>query len=210
MDSATASRVQRSRRSRQWVLWGVLLIGLSYTILYTLLPDNAPIAFLLFAPGFLSVAILIGAGFSLEQCYLCAAPMSRGGLALLGGSLIFMPLVWFTGRWAGWRWTDALIYAPASAVSQELFFRAALLPVLLAAFKSRPSLGNLTHAVLFALWHLPKASATAPLGGVVGVVIVTFLCGILWGSQVRRDGTVFWLMGYHAMILVVNSLLTWG
>jgi hypothetical protein len=210
MSDPSASRVQLPQRSRRWALRGVLVIGLGYTTLYTLLPDNAPIALLLFPPGVLSVMVLIRAGFSLEECYLRAAPISIGGLALLAGSLLLMPLVWFTGRWAGWRWLDALVYAPASGVSQELFFRAALLPVLLAAFKSRPFLGNLAHAALFALWHIPKAATTAPLGGVVGVVVVTFLCGILWGSQVRRDGTVLWLMGYHTMILVVNSLLTWG
>ena len=210
MDRPRAPRIEQSHFQLRAALWGVLLIWLGYTVLYTLCPDDGPAALLEFLPGVLAVGILFAAGFSRKDCFLRCAPLSGAGLAWLGASLLFMPLIWLTGRWTGWDSRVALIYAPASGVSQELFFRAALLPVLLAAFKGRPLLANLTHALLFALWHVPKAALTAPLGGVIGVVMVTFMCGLLWAKQVQRDGTVLWVMWYHSLILIGNSFFTWG
>ena len=189
---------------------GVLLLWLLYTLLYTRNADNQPGAFLEFVPGILAVALLRAAGLGWQDCYLRKAKLSRAGLGLLAASFVFVPLMLLTGRWTGGSWLAALVYAPASGVSQELFFRAALLPVLMAAFKGRPNLALAVHALLFVAWHIPKAFlAAAPLGGLIGISVVTFLCGLLWGKQVQRDGTVFWLMGYHSLILVINSFFTW-
>ena len=210
MSTSINPEVSKPRLSLRSALWVILLIWLAYTILYTLNSDNAPSAFLEFLPGILGVATLAAAGFSIEACHLRLAPISKTGLILLGASLLLMPMVWFTGSWIGWDWTAALVYAPASGISQELFFRATLLPICLATFKTKPFLAVLLHALLFAAWHIPKASMTAPLGGVIGVVLVTFACGLLWGEQVRRDRTVVWLMGVHSLILIINSFLTWG
>jgi membrane protease YdiL (CAAX protease family) len=190
-------------------MWIILLIWLAYTILYTLHPSDALAALLELVPGVLAVTLLVVAGLPLQECYLRPAPISRTGLVLLAVSLLFMPCIWLTGRWTGWNGMAALVYAPASGIAQELFFRAALLPVLLVTFKQKPLLALLLHSLLFALWHVPNAYRTAPLWGVIGVVGVTFVCGLLWGKQVQRDRTVIWLMGYHSLLLIANSFFTW-
>jgi membrane protease YdiL (CAAX protease family) len=69
----------------------------------------------------------------------------------------------------------------------------------------------LIQSMLFAVWHIPNAyMGGAPVVGVIAVVVVTFLCGLLWSSQVQRDGTVIWVMMYHTLLLMINSLFTWG
>jgi len=207
---STPPRIRKPLISLQSAMWGILAIWLAYTILYTLHPSDTLAAFLEFVPGGLAVITLVAAGFSLEDCYLQMTLISKTGLMLLGASLLFMPFIYLTGHWTGWNWMAALIYAPASGISQELFFRAALLPVLLTTFKAKPTLALLIHSLLFALWHFPKVYMTAPLGGVIGVVGVTFMCGLLWGKQVQHDRTVVWLMGYHSLLLITNSFFTWG
>jgi len=210
MSTSTTPKIRKPLLSLRSAMWNILLIWLAYTILYTLHPSDALAAFLEFVPGVLAVTTLVAAGLSLQECYLRTAPISRTGLMLLAASLLFMPFIWFTGRWTGWNRMAALVYAPASGISQELFFRAALLPVLLATFKTKPFLAILIHSLFFTLWHVPKAYMTAPLGGVIGVVVVTFVCGLLWGKQVQRDRTVVWLIGYHSILLIINSFFTWG
>jgi len=195
--------------SSRSALWIVLVIWAAYTVLYTLHPSDALAAVLEFVPGVLGVITLLAAGLSLQECHLRTGPISRTGLMLLGGSALVAPIMWLTGRWTGWNAAAALIYAPASGISQELFFRAALLPAFLAIVKARPFRATVVHALLFGLWHVPTAVMTAPVGGVIAVSVVTFACGLLWGEQVRCDGTVVWLMGYHTLLLIGNSFFTW-
>jgi len=47
-------------------------------------------------------------------------------------------------------------------------------------------------------------------GGVIGMAVVTFISGWLWEKQVQRDRTIVWLVGYHSMLLIINSFFTWG
>ncbi|MDL1943602.1 CPBP family intramembrane metalloprotease [Chloroflexi bacterium CFX2] len=207
-----SSRVPFSHRpplTLRSATWIILLLWLVYTILYTLHPSDAPAVFLEFVPGVLAVAALLAAGISRQECYLRIAPISRTGLKLLAVSFLFVPIILLTGHWRGWNGPSVLVYALASGISQELFFRAALLPLLLAKFKSKPFLAISIHSLFFALWHAPKAYMTAPLGGLIGVVAVTFINGLLWARQVERDRTVVWLMGYHSILLFINSFFTW-
>lgn len=206
---STPTNIRKPLLSLRSAMWSILLIWLAYTILYTLHPSDLLAAVLEFIPGVLSVTTLVAAGLSLQECYLQMAPASRTGLLLLAASVLFMPFVWFTGRWTGWNGLATLVYAPASGISQELFFRSALLPVFLATFKRKQSLAIIVHSLFFALWHVPRAYMTAPPGGVIGVVAVTFACGLLWGKHVQHDRTVVWLMGYHSLLLIVNSFFTW-
>jgi hypothetical protein len=210
MSISTTPPIRKSLLSLRVAKWCILLLWLVYTLLYNLHPSDTLASVLEFVPGALAVGILVMSGFSLQKCYLRRAAISWPGLGLLAVSLLFMPFIWLTGRWTGWNWMDALLYAPASGISQELFFRAALLPILTASFKTKPFRAVVIQSVLFALWHVPKAYLTAPLGGTIGVIIVTFVCGILWGKQVQRDGTVIWLAGYHSLLLISNSFFTWG
>jgi hypothetical protein len=190
--------------------WIVLFLWLIYTVLYTIHPSDIAAAVLEFALGVIALGALLAAGFQRRDCFLRYAKLSRKGLAWLALSASFMPLIWYTGCWTGWDWMAGLLYAPAGGISQELFFRAALLPLLLRAFKTNPLLALALHAFLFSLWHMPKVLLTAPLGGAIGVSLVTFVCGMLWGKQVQKDKTVVWIVVYHSSLLIVNSLFAWG
>jgi len=96
-------------------------------------------------------------------------------------------------------------YAPASGISQELFFRAALLPAIVVTFKKRPILALVLHSLLFGLWHIGPLFVGAPLWAVVAIKFVPFLSGIGWGWQVQRDKTVVWAMVQHTLIWIVGS-----
>jgi len=210
--SVTTTKIPKTRKpllSCHSAMWSILLLWVAYTIISTLHPSDVLAAVIEFFPGILSVIILVAAGFSIQECYLRVAPISKTGMKLLAVSLLFFPFILLTGYWTGWNQTAALIYAPASGISQELFFRAALLPVLLVIFKAKPSLAIFIHSLLFALWHVPTAYMTAPLGGLIGIVVVTFVCGLLWGKQVQLDRTVIWLMGCHSILLFIMSFFTW-
>ena len=211
MSVSTNPRIQKPFLSRHAALVIILFLWVVYTVVYCLHPGDPLAAVLEIIPGILAVSTLVAAGFQRETYYLHIAPISKAGAALLAASIIFMPAVWLTGRWTGWNWVAGLIFAPASAISQELFFRSALLSILVATIKKKPFYAILVQSTLFALWHVPKAfMGGAPLIGIIAVVVVTFLCGLLWSSQVQRDGTIIWVMIYHSVLLMVNSLLTWG
>lgn len=77
--------------------------------------------------------------------------------------------------WQGWSWRAALVYAPASGISQELFFRAALLPALQMVLQRRAGLALLLHAVLFGLWHIGPLFVGAPIWAVIAVMLITRL-----------------------------------
>jgi membrane protease YdiL (CAAX protease family) len=108
------------------------------------------------------------------------------------------------GAWRGWSWLAALVYAPASGASQELYFRAALLPAVQALLKDRPSAALGLHAVLFGLWHIGPLFMGAPIGAVIAIMLVPLLCGLGWGWQVQRDRTVLWAMVQHSLIWVIG------
>ena len=94
--------------------------------------------------------------------------------------------------------------APASGVSQELFFRSALLPATQLLLKGRPGLALLLHSLLFGLWHIAPLFLGAPIWAVIAVMLVPFLSGIGWGWQVRQDRTVVWAMLQHSLIWVIG------
>ncbi|MEW6226538.1 MAG: CPBP family intramembrane glutamic endopeptidase [Bacillota bacterium] len=187
-----------------------ILLWLAYTAIYTFPASEATAALIQFIPGILGIAIVIMAGLKREDCYLRAAQISRSGAAVLAAaSVIFIPIL-ATGRFTGWNWLSGLVYAPASGIAQELFFRATLLPAFMAIFKGKRWLALSLHSLLFALWHVPVAFMEAPLAGAMAVTVVTFLAGIAWGWQVQRDRTVVWAMAHHVLGLVIMSLFTWG
>jgi membrane protease YdiL (CAAX protease family) len=137
--------METANEARHWpthlaTLVPVLVLWLGYSTLQTLgTMEHLSIelnAFLGFLPGLLGLAMLRAAGFSLEDCYLRVKPLSRPSLAVLVGVYVFaLAAVLPFGVWRGWDWVAALVYAPAGGISQELFFRAVLLPVLLSISK---------------------------------------------------------------------------
>lgn len=158
-----------------------------------------------FVPGLLGVGVLLAAGLSRRECFLAVEPLSRRGLAVLVAVLVLaLAAILPFGVWQGWSWMTALVYAPASGVSQELFFRAALLPAIQAALRRRAGPALILHSVLFGLWHIGPLFLGAPPWAVAAVMLVPFLSGIGWGWQVRHDRTVVWAMAQHSLIWVVG------
>lgn len=115
-----------------------------------------------------------------------------------------------SGVWRGWDWIAALVYAPANGISQELFFRSALIPATLATFKKRTTLVLILHSILFGLWHIGPLFLGTPAPIVAAIMLVPFLSGIGWGWQVKRDGTVVWAMIQHSLIWIVASPFAFG
>ena len=186
----------------------VILLWLGYTALQTLSVTgcvsegwNAALGFL---PGLLGVAALLGAGLSVEDCFLRVRRPSWQGLAVLAAVFVFaLAAILPVTVWQGWSWLAALVLAPASGVSQELFFRAALLPAARLLLKERPGLALVAHSALFGLWHIGPLFVGAPVWAVVAVMLVPFLSGLGWGWQVTRDRTVVWAMVQHSLIWVI-------
>ena len=126
--------------------------------------------------------------------------------------LLLMAPVVLTGyqstSWAGWSWVVMLIYAPASGIAQELYFRSTLLPALMKVFTGRGLLALSISSLMFALYHL-SMFLVAPAGVAVSAMVVTFLAGMGWGWQVGRDKTVFWAMAHHALLQMVLRVFVW-
>lgn len=187
----------------------VLLLWLAYTVLQTLSvvwemseARSAPLAFV---PGILGVAALLGAGMTREACYLRLGRLSGRGFAVLAVVLVFaLSAILPAMEWVGWSWMAALVYAPASGVAQELFFRATLLPAMEALLPGRPRLALVLHSALFGLWHIAPAFVGAPVWAVAAVMLVPFVSGLGWGWQVRHDRTVIWAMVQHSLIWVIG------
>ena len=187
----------------------VLILWLVYTVLQTLFlmgyASEGWSALLGFVPGVLGVGVLLLAGRSRADCYLQVRGISWAGLAVLAAVFVFaLAAVLPFGVWQGWSWLAALVYAPTSGISQELFFRSSLLPAFETIFKDRRRLALLSHSVLFGLWHIGPLFVGAPLWAVLAVMFVPFLSGLGWGWQVQRDRTVVWAMLQHSLIWVIG------
>jgi len=201
---------RRARIGERAVVGMVIGLWLVYTVIQTLSVVYkwteiwSAIAGLVL--GLLAVGALLWAGLSAQECYLRVGRLSWAGLAVLVAVAAFaLAAILPLGTWQGWNWLAALVYAPVGGFAQELFFRSALLPATHLAFKrERPWLALLLHALLFGLWHIAPLFLGAPLWAVAAVMLVPFLCGIGWGWQVRRDGTVLWAMVQHSLIWVIG------
>lgn len=187
----------------------VILLWAGYSALQTLYVlgrvSEAASALLGFLPGLLAVGLLLAAGWFRQECFLVARRLSWPGLAVLAAIFVLgLAAVLPVSEWQGWSWTAALVYAPASGISQELFFRAALLPALQRMLGGRPGLASVVHSILFSLWHVGPLFLGAPIWAVLAVMLVAFLAGLGWGWQVQRDRTVLWAMLQHSLFWVVG------
>jgi len=187
----------------------ILFFWLAYTALQTLFVlgyvSEAWSAILGFAPGVLGVGALLLAGGSRADCFLQFKRLSWAGFAVLAGIFVFaLAAVLPFSVWQGWSWLAALVYAPASGISQELFFRSSLLPAFRVAFPGRSGLALVLHSILFGLWHIGPLFLGAPPWAVVAVMFVPFLSGLGWGWQVKRDRTIVWAMLQHSLFWVIG------
>ncbi len=187
----------------------VLLLWLMYTALQTFfvagLVSEGLSSLLALLPGLLGAGTLLLSGVSRKDCFLVYKPLSRPGFAVLAAVFVFaLAAILPVSRWQGWSWKAALLTAPASGISQELFFRSALLPMLREMYPGKARKSLLLQALLFSLWHIGPLFVGAPLWAVLAVMLVPFLSGIGWGWQVQRDGTVLWAVIQHSLIWVVG------
>lgn len=186
-------------------------MAILYTVLDVLQPTEPLLSLLAFIPGVISVVALRAAGLSNDQLYLQLAQISVPGLgALAATTILLLPILGSSTSWIGWYWLPALVYAPASGVAQELYFRSSLLPGLEQAFSGRRLLALLVHAAIFVGFHFRtfQAIPSLPIALVVGLVL--FLAGCGWGWQVQRDRTVVWSMLQHSLFLILMSMFGWS
>jgi hypothetical protein len=125
---------------------------------------------------------------------------SRESLMMLAILSLFIPLALLIGRGQPWDWLGNMVYAPASALGQELYFRSALLTAF-GTHGSRRAI--LLQATLFALWHA-RAFRVVPAWEALLVLLGTFVAGIIWGWQVQRDNTTFYAFIQHLLFLIVQ------
>lgn len=214
MSSGTVSTGIHAPRKSNRLIFGVLGLWLIYTAIQSASLAQViaePFASIIsLVPGLLGIILLLSTNFQPSDLYLRLGGISKIGVALYAAMII---LSWFivfpTGTYAGWRSVAALLYAPIGAISQELFFRAVLLPVLLLAFNGRTWLALIGHSILFGLWHIGTIFAGAPIPTALAVMFVPLLFGLAWGWQVMRDRTVLWSILHHGLLLFIMSFYTW-
>jgi membrane protease YdiL (CAAX protease family) len=184
----------------------VLALWVLFVAIHTLDIGGVVEAFLFLVPGVLAAISLRLAGSTSQERFLALRRPSLPGLIALASCTALAAAVLLSGEWTGFTLLPAMVFAPASGVGQELYFRGALLPVLLKRLAPRRLLAVTLHAALFALWHLPLALNAAAPGALLPVVAVTFLGGMAWGWQVQRDGTLVWAAMHHTLLLMAMAL----
>jgi len=158
--------------------------------------------------GIIGIEILQVSGFKKEEFFLTYHPPSKkGGLALIATFLVLIPMI-ITSHWRGWNLYYSLIEAPISGITQELFFRATLLPFCMEKFKGNNRRGILVHSILFSVWHI-GVFWTAPIIAGIFVCLVPFFAGLVWGWEAQRDKTIFWTILTHTFILIISSFFMW-
>jgi membrane protease YdiL (CAAX protease family) len=204
-------RSSASTLSAVAALAAVAVLHVAYTVLEFAQPGEPLYAIFGLAIACVGVAVLRAAGLSREQLRLRRAPLSRVGAGMLAAAtLLLLPILGSNSGFLGWRWLPAVVYAPASGITQELFFRGTLLPGLERMMPSRPGTALLIHCALFVAWHLRTFTFVASLPLAFLVATVLFLAGLAWGRQVQHDGTILWSAAQHSLFLVVMSLFDWG
>ncbi len=201
----------KAKLSSRAVLALLLLMWLVYTGLFVLYLPEPYASMVGFIPGLVGVGALLAAGFSTKAYYLDLSALSSKGLMVL--LLLFVPMIpvvlagFQQAGWGGWDWVTALVYAPASGIAQELYFRSALLPGLERALGQR-GLALWLSSILFSLFHVGMFSV-APFWGAVAGLMVTFVVGLGWGWQVQHDRSVVWAMAHHSLLQIVLRLFAW-
>jgi Type II CAAX prenyl endopeptidase Rce1-like len=201
-DTLTEAKVMQGKP--RWILpahWAariVIALWLPYTLVNLFFPGPA----LTYALG-LSIALL--ALSSLKLAHVPSVGIypripSRESVVALTVLTLFIPFALLIGRGQPWDWLGNMVYAPASALGQELYFRSALLTAF-GPYGSRRAI--LLQASLFALWHA-RAFRAVPAWEAMLVLLGTFLAGVVWGWQVRRDNTTFYAFIQHLLFLIVQ------
>lgn len=203
--------VTLSPGTRRTTLAAVLAVWAASTVLQTLLVverlAESVVAPIELGLAGLAVWLVLRSGVSAEDCFLARGRLSWQGAAALGWLVILWPFILATGEWIGWDTGRALTQG-AGGVSQELLFRAALLPLLLRALGGRRWPALLAQTGLFAVWHAGAFLAVPVdlMAGAAMIVGLSVLAGLAWGWQTLRDRTVVWASLHHALLWVVGSM----
>jgi len=190
----------------------ILLMGAAYTWLDMLQPPEYLTAILAFIPGLVSYLALRAwqRSSGSHENYLQVRRLSwPGGLALLAATILMLPILGSSTGFSGWQWLPGLVYAPASGIAQELYFRGALLPGF-ERLTGRKSSALILHGLIFIAFHLRTFLAIGLQPIAILVAAVLFAAGCAWGWQVQRDRTLVWAMLQHSLYLVAMSMFTWG
>jgi hypothetical protein len=191
----------------------ILLMGAGYTVLDLLQPSEPLLTIFSFVPGAASFVALSATRHpqGTRSSYIRLRKLSiRGGVALGAATVLLLPILGSSSGFAGWRWIPALVYAPASGIAQELYFRASLLPVLESAVTSNPIYAVSLHSFVFVVFHLRTFFSIPSLPILLLVIVVLFSAGCAWGYEVQKDRTVVWAMVQHSVFLVVMSMFAWA
>lgn len=188
-----------------------LIMGIFYTwVDLRQFPEPAQ-SLLAFIPGLVSLGALFAAGLTRQKLNLKLASLSRAGAGALGiTTVLLLPILASSSVFIGWRWVPALVYAPASGIAQELYFRSALLGGLQRAMPGRKGAALITHSLVFISFHLRTFLSLPSLGIGIVVGVVLFLAGCGWGWQVQRDRTILWAALQHSLFLMLMSMFDWA
>jgi membrane protease YdiL (CAAX protease family) len=183
--------------------WVVVGLAAPYILLNFIFPGPVLSYTLGMALALLAFVTLLLARATPGALGLRIAAPSRQGALILALLLVFIPGALLAGRAQPLGWLNDLVYAPASALAQELYFRAALLDALKQLSRGDTRLALALQAVLFALWHI-RAFEVATMAQALAVLALTFLAGVLWGWQVQRDRTILYTFLQHTLFLIVQ------
>jgi hypothetical protein len=188
-----------------------LIMGIAITVLDMVQPKEPALSILAFVPGAVSIAVLSASGLGRAELNLRLAKASFPGLVVLAATtLLLLPILGSNTGWTGWHWLPSLVYAPASGIAQEIYFRASLLPALERALHGKKAAAILLHAVIFVGYHFRTFRSVPSLPIAILVAIVLFVAGCGWAWQVQRDRTVVWAIGQHSLFLMLMSMFEWA
>ena len=188
-----------------------LVMGVGMTALDVWQPAEPRLSILAFLPGLVSIAVLLASGSSRSDLYLRFGKLSRPGLiALAVTTILLLPILGSNTGWGGWKWLPALVYAPASGIAQELYFRSSLLPALERVLGGKKIPALLLHGLVFIGYHLRTFRSVPSLPVSLLIASVLFAAGCGWGWQVQKDRTVVWAMAQHSLFLMLMSMFEWG
>lgn len=188
-----------------------LAMGVVITIIDVLQPSEPLLSILAFIPGLISILTLFSSGLGRAELNLRFRWISLPGLSVLAvTTVLLLPILGSSTGFTGWNWLPALVYAPASGIAQELYFRGALLPALEQALHGKKVAALLLHALVFVGYHFRTFRSVPSIPIAVVISIVLFAAGCGWAWQVQKDRTVVWAIGQHSLFLMVMSMFEWN
>jgi hypothetical protein len=188
-----------------------LAMGVVITIIDVLQPAEPLLSILAFIPGLISIAALSASGLSLAKLNLHFRWISLPGLlVLVATTILLLPILGSSAGLTGWKWLPALVYAPASGIAQEIYFRGSLLSALEQALHGKKVAALLLHALVFVGYHFRTFRSVPSIPIAVLIAIVLFAAGCGWAWQVQKDRTVVWAIGQHSLFLMLMSMFEWN